>query len=109
MPMPLDQTPVFRQLDSKGRFGRFSYEDGVPVLLAYNLSWFGSQLLSFNPNYSYVALVAAAAGMYFLRVRFPDGLFGILRYYTTPKHFSALAPDVLQNPYPAARRLPERP
>lgn len=106
--MSLEQSQVFKNLDSKGRFGRFSHEDGVPVFLAYNLTWFLSQLCGFNENYSWVALVASAAGMYYLRVRFPDGLFGILRYYTTPKSFSAFAPDLIQRPYPAATRLSER-
>ena len=105
--MPLAQSPVYRQLDTKGRFARFGTEDAVPVLLSYNATWCAAHALGFSDSYAYVTLLATAVGMYFLRVRFADGLFGVLRYATTPKHFSPLAPDLVHHPYPgAARRLP---
>ncbi|WP_163778726.1 hypothetical protein [Myxococcus vastator] len=102
--MPLEESIVFRQLDAGGRFSRFSYEDAIPVLSSYSLTYLiGHMGLGLSQGYALVALLSTALAMYFLRARFPDGLFGLIRYFAAPKHLSALTPDVILKPYPGRR------
>ena len=102
--MALEESIVLRQLDAKGRFGRFEFEDLVPVLLSYSLTWlFGVLGLNASAGYPFVAMASVALGVYLLRTRFPDGLGGLVRFVVQPKHLTPLGRDVvLRTPYPGA-------
>jgi hypothetical protein len=105
--MPLEVSPVFRQLDAGGRFARFEPTDLIPVLLTYSCTYLGSFAVDYSPLYAFVALISAAVATYFLRTRFEFGLMGLLRFLLFAKHFSGLAPDSRTTPYPARNRAGE--
>ncbi|NTX67631.1 hypothetical protein HUA74_43990 [Myxococcus sp. CA051A] len=101
----LEESIVFRQLDASGRFSRFAYEDAIAPLLAYSVTYIcGVLWAGVHQGYAYVALASTALATYWLRVRFPSGLFGLLHYLVAPKHLSALGADTLLAPYPAQPR-----
>lgn len=104
--MPLEESVVFRQLETPSRFTRFDYNDAILVLLPFNIHYLGALILGRSLGPPWITLVAAAVAVYFLRTRFPDGIGTILQVLTTPRHLSALAPDRILRPYPARRSQP---
>jgi hypothetical protein len=96
----LEKSPVFRQLDGGGRFGKFEPTDAIPVFLTYSLTYLLSFAVGFSALYAFVALASAAVATYLLRTKFEFGLMGLLRFLLHPKHFAALAADRRPVAYP---------
>jgi hypothetical protein len=99
----LERSPVFRQLNTGGRFARFGIEDTFFPLILWGVLFIGSLVFEYHQAYCYVALVAGLVGMWLLRLRFPQGgLNGLLRFFLSPRHLSAHARDRYLRPYPGA-------
>jgi hypothetical protein len=103
--VPLEQTVVFRQLEEGSRFSRFDPTDGVIALVPFNVHYVAATCLGWSLIPPFVTLGAMCLGVYFLRVRFPEGVGPVLQVLMTPHHLSALAEDVLlPHPYPPGQR-----
>ena len=105
--MALEQSIVFRQLEQGSRFSRFDYLDAVLVLVPYNVHYLIELIFSGSLARPWVTLVAAAVFIYYLRVRFPDGLSPLVHVLVTPRHLGAMPEDkILTRPYPGASETP---
>jgi len=101
--MALEQSIVFRQLEEGSRFSQFDPFDGILALLPFNIHYLAALICGWSLGPPMVTLVAASAAVYFLRVKFPEGLSPLLQVLLTPHHLSALAEDqILRRPYPGA-------
>jgi len=103
--MALQRAYVFRQLDGASRFSRFGAEDMVAPILVLVLATFSSLAFDFHPLYAAVLFGAVTAASWVLRTQLEDPPMQVLFYVVSPKHFTPLAPDRYQKPYPGAPSL----
>lgn len=101
--MALEQSIVFRQLENGGRFSRFDLMDAVLILFPFDIHYMVELLLGGSLARPWVTLLAAAVFVYFLRMKFPDGVAPLIHVLITPRCLSSLAPDRVLRAYPARR------
>ncbi len=106
--MALEQSIVFRQLEHGSRFSRFDHFDAVLVLIPFDVHYLLELVLGGTLARPWVTLVAAAVFVWFLRLRFPEGVTPLIHVMVTPRQLSALAEDRVLEPYPPSIDPPAR-
>lgn len=100
----LEESVVFRHLEAGSRFSRFDHTDGVCVLLPFNIHYLVALAAGWSLLPPWITLMAAAMAVYFLRIRFPEGIAPLIHVLLTPHHLSSMAEDRVLKPYPARKR-----
>lgn len=104
--VPLEGTPVFRNLDYKWSWYGLTFSD-IPFVAMPGMVTLGSAVLfEFSAMWTFVVVAAAGAGLVALKWRKPDGyLETLIHLALTPRRLSHKERDTILRPFPLDQEL----